>query len=124
MAARHFILSTEDPSTMVEDDVRRELAALAAEISHHDELYHGQDSPIISDAEYDQIVARNRSLEEAFPNLVRADSSSERVGTAIPTSTMFSKIRQARPMLSLTNGFGDEDVEDFVQGCVNSVTSG
>ena len=63
MATRHFIVNTNDPTTMNEDDVRRELAALAAEISHHDELYHGQDAPKISDAEYDQIVARNRSLE-------------------------------------------------------------
>jgi DNA ligase (NAD+) len=114
MAARHFIVNTNDPTTMNEDDVRRELAALAAEISHHDELYHGQDTPKISDAEYDQIVARNRSLEATFPHLVRADSPSERVGTAISTHSMFSKIRHARPMLSLSNGFSDEDIEDFV----------
>ena len=114
MATRHFIFNTDDPTTMNEDDVKRELAALAAEISHHDELYHGQDTPEISDAEYDKIVARNRSLEASFPYLVRADSPSERVGTAISTHNMFSKTRHARPMLSLSNGFSDEDIEDFV----------
>ena len=61
MAARQFIVNKQNPTTMSEDDVTRELAGLAAEISRHDELYHGQDTPKISDAEYDQIVARNRS---------------------------------------------------------------
>ncbi len=114
MVARPFIINTDNPTTMSEDDVRRELAALAAEISHHDELYHGQDAPQISDAEYDQIVARNQSLEATFPHLVRADSPNERVGTAILADSMFSKIRHARPMLSLSNGFSDKDIEDFV----------
>ncbi|MDC3234422.1 NAD-dependent DNA ligase LigA [Candidatus Puniceispirillum sp.] len=114
MAARHFIIRTDDPKTMNEDDVRRELAALAAEISHHDELYHGQDTPKISDAKYDQIVARNRSLEAAFPHLIRADTPSQRVGAAISTHSIFSKICHARPMLSLSNGFSDEDIIDFV----------
>ena len=94
--------------------MRRELAALAAEISHHDELYHGQDAPKLSDAEYDQLVARNLSLEAAFPHLVRADSPSERVGTELPAQGQFGKIRHARPMLSLSNGFSNDDVEDFV----------
>ncbi len=114
MAARDFIIRKIDPKTMNEDDVRCELAALAAEISHHDDLYHGQDTPKISDAKYDQIVARNRSLEAAFPHLVRADTPSQRVGTAIPSYSMFGKICHARPMLSLSNGFSDEDIEDFV----------
>ena len=68
MTARSFIIKTDNPTTMSEDDVRRELAALAAEISHHDELYHGQHAPTLSDAEYDQLVARNLSLEAAFPH--------------------------------------------------------
>jgi DNA ligase (NAD+) len=114
MTVRSFTIKTDNPTTMNEDDVRRELAALAAEISHHDELYHGQDTPKLSDAEYDQLVARNLSLEAAFPHLVRADSPSGRVGTAIPTHGMFGKIRHTQPMLSLNNGFSDEDIKDFV----------
>ena len=114
MTARSFTIKTDNPTTMSEDDVRRELAALAAEISHHDELYHGQDAPTLSDAEYDQLVARNLSLEAAFPHLVRADSPSERVGTELPAQGQFGKIRHARPMLSLSNGFSNDDVEDFV----------
>ena len=114
MAAGHFIVKANDPKTMSEEDVKRELEALATEISRHDEFYHGQDTPRISDTEYDRIVARNHSLEAAFPHLVRADSPSKRVGTAIPAYSTFSKIRHARPMLSLSNGFSDEDIEDFV----------
>ena len=114
MTARSFIIKTDNPTTMSEDDVRRELAALAAEISHHDALYHGQDAPTLSDAEYDQLVARNLCLEAAFPHLVRPDSPSERVGTELIAQGQFGKIRHARPMLSLSNGFSNDDVEDFV----------
>ncbi len=114
MAAWHFIINTDDPTTMNEEDAERELATLAIEISRHDELYHGQNTPRISDGEYDQIVARNHILEEAFPHLVRYDSPSKRVGSATPTHSIFGKIRHARPMLSLSNGFSDEDIKDFV----------
>ena len=109
-----FSLGTEDPAKMDSASAAAELAALAAEIVHHDQLYHGQDAPEISDADYDRLVARNHALEAAFPLLVRPDSPSRRVGTELPAQGQFSKIRHARPMLSLSNGFSDNDIEDFV----------
>ena len=109
-----FSLGTEDPAKMDLASAATELAALATEIAHHDQLYHGQDSPEISDADYDRLVARNRNIEAAFPLLVRPDSPSKRVGTELPTQGQFGKIRHARPMLSLSNGFSNDDVEDFV----------
>ena len=109
-----FSLGTEDPAKMDLASAATELAALATEIAHHDQLYHGQDAPEISDVDYDRLVARNRNIEAAFPLLVRPDSPSRRVGTELPAQGQFGKIRHARPMLSLSNGFSNDDVEDFV----------
>ena len=103
---------TIDPGQMDILEAADELALLAAAIAYHDSRYHGTDNPIISDAVYDQLVARNRELEAAFPNLMRTDSPSTRIGT--PVAGGFGKIRHARPMLSLSNGFSDEDITDFV----------
>ena len=103
---------TTDPGQMDMLEAADELALLAAAIAYHDSRYHGADDPVISDAVYDRLVARNRDLEAAFPNLMRADSPSERIGA--PVAGGFGKIRHARPMLSLSNGFSDEDITDFV----------
>jgi DNA ligase (NAD+) len=54
------------------------LSSLAAEIAHHNRLYHDQDAPEISDADYDALIRRNAALEAAFPDLVRADSAQSR----------------------------------------------
>ena len=109
-----FTLGTTPPDALSEDAAAAELAALAAEIARHDALYHGQDAPELSDADYDRLVARNRAIEAAFPALVRDDSPSLRVGTSLPASGLFGKVRHARPMLSLGNGFTPDDIEDFV----------
>ncbi len=89
-----------------------ELAFLAAEIARHDRAYHTEDAPLITDAEYDALRARNAALEAAHPDLVRADSPSRRVGGAVAAG--FGKVRHGVPMLSLDNAFG---VEDFVEFC-------
>ncbi|PWC50899.1 NAD-dependent DNA ligase LigA [Azospirillum sp. TSA6c] len=88
-----------------------ELAALAAEIAHHDRLYHQQDQPELSDADYDALVRRNLAIETRFPELRRADSPSLRVGAA--PAAGFGKVRHAIPMLSLGNAFAPEDVAEF-----------
>jgi DNA ligase (NAD+) len=94
-----------------EEQAAAELEALAAEIAEHDRRYHGEDQPVISDADYDALRARNAAIEARFPQLIRADSPSKRVGAA-PTGR-FKKVRHAVPMLSLDNAFGDQDVIDF-----------
>ncbi len=88
------------------------LMRLARLIARHDRLYHDLDAPEIPDAEYDALVRENRELEEQFPDLVRSDSPSRRLGAA-PTSPL-AKVRHARPMLSLDNGFSAEEARDFV----------
>jgi DNA ligase (NAD+) len=103
----------DDPATLTETEAAAALERLAAEIAHHNKLYHDQDAPEISDADYDALVRANRALEEAFPHLVRADSPSVQVG-ASPSGPL-AKVRHARPMLSLDNAFSDEEVSEFVE---------
>ncbi|GIR96913.1 MAG: hypothetical protein CM15mP100_1330 [Alphaproteobacteria bacterium] len=96
------------------------LAQLAETILHHDRLYHAADDtaqPEISDADYDALIALNLEIETAFPDLVRHDSPSARVGTAgiavLASSGHFAKITHSQPMLSLGNAFNADDVSDF-----------
>ena len=94
-----------------------ELAELAEMLSWHDKLYHGQDQPEISDAEYDLLVRRNSAIESRFSELIRRDSPSRRVGAA-PT-TGFRKIRHNVAMLSLSNAFSQQDMRDFIDSLRN-----
>ncbi|WP_295562390.1 NAD-dependent DNA ligase LigA [uncultured Sphingomonas sp.] len=101
---------TDLPQTPL--DAAAELEALAAQIAHHNSLYHTHDAPEISDAEYDALVRRNSAIEAAFPDLIRADSPSRKVGAA--PAAHLAKVPHARPMTSLDNAFTDEEVEEFV----------
>ena len=96
-----------------ETEAAARLAELAAEIARHNRLYHGDDAPEISDADYDALVRENNALEAAFPALVRTDSPSAQVG-ALPVGAL-AKVRHARAMLSLDNAFADEEVIEFVE---------
>jgi len=97
---------------LTEAEAADRLAWLAQEIARHDRLYHDRDDPEVGDAEYDALVRENAALETRFPQLVRSDSPSKRLGAA-PTSAL-AKVAHARPMLSLENGFSTESVEEFV----------
>ena len=106
---------TDTEQTAVEslsaEAAKIELERLAAEIAHHDEAYHQNDAPEVSDAEYDALRLRNAAIEARFPDLVRENSPSHRVGAA--AAEKFDKITHAVPMLSLSNAFNDEDVDEF-----------
>jgi len=95
-----------------EADAAKELGRLAQQIAYHNERYHAEDAPEISDAEYDALVRRNAELESLFPHLIRPDSPSRAVGAS--PSGHLAKVAHARPMLSLDNAFADEDISDFV----------
>jgi DNA ligase (NAD+) len=103
--------------SLSEEEARDELAWLAAEIARHDRLYYTEAAPEISDAEYDELRRRNTAIERRFPELIRADSPSRRVG-AVPAAG-FAKVTHARPMLSLENAFEESDVRDFFAGVRN-----
>ncbi|MEO1488584.1 MAG: NAD-dependent DNA ligase LigA, partial [Pseudomonadota bacterium] len=99
-------------ASLSEADAANELMRLARQIAHHDKLYHADDSPEISDPEYDALVRRNRELEEAFPHLIREDSPSRKVGHQIAASPL-SKVTHEVRMMSLDNAFNAEDVSDW-----------
>jgi DNA ligase (NAD+) len=75
--------------------------------------YHVLDEPSIPDAEYDRMLRELDELEAANPDLITADSPTQRVGNA--PSSKFAEVRHALPMLSLGNAFSDEEVQDFVR---------
>ncbi|MEP3227265.1 MAG: NAD-dependent DNA ligase LigA [Parasphingorhabdus sp.] len=96
-----------------EADAANELMRLAKVIAKHNKLYHAEDTPEISDAEYDALVRRNNELEEAFPHLVREDSPNKLVGAAVASSPL-SKVAHEQRMMSLDNGFSDEDIAEWL----------
>jgi len=98
---------------LTEAQAKSELKRLAEEIGVHDRRYYQEDTPTVSDAVYDALRRRNEEIEARFPDLVRADSPSRRVGAA--PARGFAKVRHAVPMLSLGNAFSEEDVRDFVE---------
>ncbi|NQU55955.1 MAG: NAD-dependent DNA ligase LigA, partial [Rhodospirillales bacterium] len=91
-----------------------ELETLAKKIAAHDIAYHQKDAPTLSDAQYDALKKRNSDIEAQFPDLVREDSPSKRVGAAVAAG--FSKVTHALPMLSLGNVFSEEDYREFIDG--------
>lgn len=101
-----------DPLPQTPQEAALELEKLAGEIAHHNRLYHAEDAPEISDADYDALMRRNAAIEAVFPDLIRADSPSRLVGAA--PSGRLAKVAHARPMFSLDNGFDDADVADFL----------
>jgi DNA ligase (NAD+) len=98
---------------LTQSQAEAELKRLAAEIGAHDRRYYQDDAPNVSDAEYDALRRRNEEIEARFPNLVREDSPSRRVGAQ--PSQKFAKVRHAVPMLSLGNAFADEEVTEFAE---------
>ena len=87
-------------------------ATLSTQIDRANELYHVEDAPEISDAEYDQLFRELVALETAYPELITADSPTQRVG-GTPTGATFDEVRHARPMLSLSNAFSHDELRGF-----------
>jgi DNA ligase (NAD+) len=105
-------MSDQPVDQMSESQARAELDRLSAELARHDALYHGQDAPEISDADYDALKRRALEIETAFPDLTTPGSPSQVVGAA--ASSQFAPVRHGVPMLSLDNAFAPEEVADFV----------
>ncbi len=93
------------------EEAAEELARLAGDLADHDRRYFQDDAPLVPDGEYDELKRRNAFIEARFPDLVRADSPSRRVGAA--RAEAFSSVEHRVPMLSLDNAFSDADAAEF-----------
>src|SRR5471032_2343120 len=96
---------------MTEVDYKARIESLSAELNKHLHAYHVEDAPTIPDAEYDKLFIELQKLEEANPQFALPDSPTKRVGAApLP---QFDQVTHTVPILSLNNGFTDEDIENF-----------
>ena len=91
----------------------KELIRLNEILDRANSDYYSNDAPILSDAEYDTLKKRNLDIESRFPNLKLKNSVSDKIGSK-PSST-FKKIKHTVKMLSLANGFDEQDIIDFDQ---------
>ena len=96
---------------MTLDDARVAHADLAAQVKYHRELYYREETPELTDAEYDALEKRLRDIEAQFPELKTPDSPTEQVGA--PVSEKFAPVTHGIPMLSLDNAFDADDIADF-----------
>ena len=94
---------------MADDQVTGRMAELRRELNHHNYRYYVLDDPTVPDAEYDRLMVELRRLEELHPELVTADSPTQRVGAA--PAEGFSQVQHRLPMLSLGNAFNQEELE-------------
>src|ERR1700760_912613 len=100
-----------DVADLTRAQAKAEHMRLALELEGHDRHYYQDDAPSVTDAEYDALRQRFNAIEKRFPELVSADSPSQKVGAA--PSGRFKKVRHSVPMLSLDNAFAEQDVIDF-----------
>ena len=97
---------------MTLEDARARHKKLTREIERHDIAYHQNDAPEISDADYDALRNELNAIEAQYPELVSKDSPTQKVGAA--PAKGFKKVKHAVPMLSLSNLFTEEDLQDFL----------
>ena len=93
--------------------LQQQIDTLRQDLRRYEYEYHVLDNPTIPDAEYDRLFHQLKALEAAYPELITADSPTQRVG-AKPLSG-FAQIRHEIPMLSLDNAFSDEEFYAFVK---------
>ena len=98
-----------------ESDAAPLAVRLRSVVNRHAHQYYVLDDPIISDAEYDELIAALKVLESRFPALLSADSPTHRVGGE--PLERFEKIRHPDPLLSLGNAFTLDDVRQWYERC-------
>ncbi len=89
----------------------KRISELRQILEYHNHRYYQQDSPEVSDAEYDRLMRELQNLEERYPDEHLASSPTQRVGTA--PLAKFASVNHPSPMLSLANAFSSQDILDF-----------
>jgi len=102
-------VSTEDRSPR---DPAERVEELRAQIAFHNQKYHAEDAPEISDANFDALMGELRAIEEEHPDLATADSPTQRVGSA--PSVLFASVAHRVPMMSLDNAFDLDELQAWV----------
>jgi DNA ligase (NAD+) len=100
-------------------DVEERLVELRALVRHHLERYHTLDDPEISDADYDELIAELRSLEEQYPDLITPDSPTQQVGWSI--SATFDPVEHDVPMMSLDNAMDRDELRAWADRVVKGL---
>lgn len=101
--------------------VDQEMQELRDQLRHHEYLYHVEDAPEITDAQYDVLMNRLKSLERDHPELITQDSPTQRVGGKPKDG--FAKVAHSRPMLSLDNAYNEDDLRAWDQRVRGALTS-
>jgi len=96
-------------------DARKAVRELREAINYHDYRYYVEDGPVISDAEYDELMEKLGALEEKFPDLRSPDSPTQRVGGE-PREELGS-VEHPTPMLSLKATYDEDEVKRFLENC-------
>src|ERR1700727_2125927 len=91
----------------------QEIQELRDQLRHHEHLYYVEDSPELTDAQYDALMNRLKKLEEEHPELVTPDSPTQRVGGKPKEG--FAKVAHSRQMLSLDNAYNEEELRAWDQ---------
>ncbi len=96
---------------MNKEEARQRIAALSAELHHHNHAYYVLNQPEISDFDFDMKLKELQKLEQEFPELVTPDSPTRRVGSDVDQK--FEQVRHSIPMLSLDNTYNEQEIADF-----------
>lgn len=104
-------MTSASEQSAVPAEIRARAEELRQTIETHNYHYYVEDDPRISDQDYDQLMQQLQSLEQQYPQLVRLDSPTQRVGPL--ADRLFADAPHAVPMLSLDNAFSDQELRDF-----------
>ncbi|RLC37826.1 DNA ligase (NAD(+)) LigA [candidate division Kazan bacterium] len=104
---------------MTKTEVKKEIAKLVAELNRHSYLYYVLDKPEISDAEYDRLYHRLKSLEAQFPDLIQPDSPTQRVGDKV--SGDFAEVIHSKRRMSLDDAFSFAEIAEFEERIVKLI---
>jgi DNA ligase (NAD+) len=102
----------DEAASLEPDAAEARYAELVEQVRRANRLYHEEDAPELTDAEYDQLFRRLVALEAAYPALITPGSPTQQVG-GTPAGGRFPEVRHQRPMLSLSNAFSHDELRAF-----------
>ncbi|MGW3325115.1 NAD-dependent DNA ligase LigA [Streptomyces virginiae] len=114
-------MAAEQQDTAVPTAVRDQHALLAEQVEEHRFRYYVNDQPVVSDAEFDQLLRSLEALEEQYPELRTPDSPTQKVAGAYETD--FASVEHRERMLSLDNAFDDEELAAWAERVARDVNT-